>query len=73
MKLSIEDQQLLEELCQEQGINHEKVFRLLKIEQEYEFKDRRTGIFDALRETLKSKPGDTQNGDKLLWIPQMIS
>ncbi len=55
MKLSLEDQRLLEELCQQQGINHEKVLQLLAIEREYEFKDRRTGIYDALREVLKSK------------------
>ncbi len=55
MKLSLEDQRLLEELCRLQGINHEKVIRLLAIEQEFEFKDRRTGIYDALREVLKSK------------------
>lgn len=56
MKLSLEDQRLLEELCRQQGISPEKVLQLLAIEQEYEFKDRRTGIYDALREVLKSKP-----------------
>jgi hypothetical protein len=32
----------------------EKVIKLLETEQEYEFKDRRTGIYDALREILRS-------------------
>jgi len=56
MNLSIEDKRLLEELCQQQGISQEKVVKLLETVQEYEFKDRRTGIYDALREILKSKP-----------------
>ncbi|MGA7146255.1 MAG: hypothetical protein WBY47_17275 [Desulfobacterales bacterium] len=38
MKLSAEDQQLLESVY------------------EYEFKERRTGVYDALREILKSRP-----------------
>jgi hypothetical protein len=56
MKLTTEDQKLLEELCQQQGVSAEKVAKLLETVQEYEFKDRRTGIYDALREILKSKP-----------------
>ncbi len=55
MKLSLEDQRLLEELCQQQGICNEKVLRLLAIEQENEFRERRVGIYDALREVLRSK------------------
>jgi len=62
MKLSLEDQRLLEDLCQQQGVSHEKVLKLLAIEQEYEFKDRRTGIYDALREVLKSKPTTETRG-----------
>ena len=61
MKLSLEDQRLLEELCQ-QGVSHEKVLKLLAVEQEYEFKDRRTGIYDALREVLKSKSTTEPSG-----------
>ena len=53
MNLSAEDQLLLEELCKQHGISHEKVIKLLKIVREYEFKDRRIGVFDALREVLK--------------------
>lgn len=62
MKLSLEDQRLLEELCRQQDISHEKVLQLLAIEQEYEFKDRRTGVYDALREVLKSKPNAEARG-----------
>ena len=56
MNLSVEDKRLLEELCEQQGINQGKVLKLLEAVQEYEFKDRRTGVYDALREILKSKP-----------------
>jgi len=54
MKLSVEDERLLEELCQQHGVNPQKVLKLLEIEHEHEFKDRRAGIYDALREVLKA-------------------
>ena len=55
MNLSSEDKQLLQELCEQQGVSHTKVLRLLDTVQEYEFKERRTGVYDALREILKSE------------------
>ena len=56
MNLSTEDKQLLEELCQQNSVSSEKVLKLLDAVRDYEFKDRRTGIYDALREILKSTP-----------------
>ena len=56
MNLALEDQRLLTDLCQQQGVSAEKVLKLLETVREYEFKDRRTGVYDALREILKSKP-----------------
>jgi len=55
MTLGKEDRRLLEELCSQHGIRTEKVLKLLETVREYEFKDRRTGVYDALREILKSK------------------
>ena len=60
MKLSAEDQQLLDELCGQNGVNQGKVLKLLQTVYEYEFKDRRTGVYDALREILKSRPSPEQ-------------
>jgi len=54
MNLSIEDKKLLEELCHQHDICYNKVMKLLETVHEYEFKERRTGIYDALREILKS-------------------
>jgi tRNA splicing endonuclease len=54
MNLSQEDKILLQELCEQQDISFEKVLKLLETVQEYELKDRRTGVYDALRELLKS-------------------
>lgn len=54
MNLSIEDDRLLEELCDQHGVSKEKVLKLLDTVREYEFKDRRTGVYDALRDILKS-------------------
>ena len=62
MKLSNEDAQLLQELCDQHGISQEKVLQLLETVQEFEFKDRRTGIYDALREILKSEPSPECGG-----------
>lgn len=56
MKLTSDDQQVLEELCQQHGVSTDNVLKLLEVVQDYEFKDRRTGIYDALREVLKCKP-----------------
>ena len=57
MKLTTEDKRLLEELCQQHGVNTEKVLKLLDTVHDYEFKERRTGVYDTLREILKSEQG----------------
>jgi hypothetical protein len=54
MKLSDADKKLLEELCQQYQVNYDKVLRLLDTIKEFEFKDRRTGIYDALKEIIQS-------------------
>lgn len=56
MNLSAEDSHLLEELCEQHSVNPDKVLKLLDAVREYEFRDRRTGVYDALREILKAKP-----------------
>lgn len=53
MNLSYQDKVLLATLCSEHRVSYEKVLKLLDTIQEYELKDRRTGIYDALREILK--------------------
>lgn len=60
MNLSSDDSRLLEELCEQNDVSKEKVLKLLDAVREYEFKDRRTGVYDALREILKSKPSSDQ-------------
>ncbi len=57
MKLTMEDQRLLAELCEQHGVSADKVVKLLDTVREYEFKERRTGVYDALREILKSSDG----------------
>ncbi len=49
MKLKQEDKDLLKNLCIEHNVSYEKVLKLLTTVKEYEFKDRRTGIYDALK------------------------
>lgn len=53
MNLSYQDKELLATLCSEHSVSYEKVIKLLDTLQEYELKDRRTGIYDALRDVLK--------------------
>jgi len=55
MNLSIEDKQLLQELCSQHEVNVDKVLKLLDAVRKYEFKDRRSGIYDALREIIRNK------------------
>ncbi|MFW5758522.1 MAG: DNA modification system-associated small protein [Bacteroidota bacterium] len=54
MKLKDEDKQLLKELCNQYNVSYEKMLRLLETTMEFEFKDRRTGIYDALSDIIKS-------------------
>jgi len=61
MKLSTEDKTLLKELCAQHYVSYEKVLKLLDTVQEYEFKDRRTGIYDALRDVLRIMPSGEGN------------
>jgi hypothetical protein len=56
MNLSAEDTRLLEELCEQHSVSPDKVLKLLDAVREYEFRDRRTGVYDALREILKAEP-----------------
>lgn len=54
MNLSDEDKQLLDELCGQNDVSRDKVLKLLQTVYEYEFKNRRTGVYNVLREILKS-------------------
>ena len=58
MNLTPEDEQLLSELCTQHEVSFEKVVRLLQTVREHEFKNRRTGIYDALREIVKTDFSD---------------
>ena len=58
MNLTTEDKRLLEELCQQHKVSFDKVVKLLDTVREFEFKERRTGVYDALREILSSKTGE---------------
>lgn len=54
MKIAEEDKIILQQLCDQYQVSYEKVFRMLETVKEYEFKDRRTGIYDALKEIIQS-------------------
>jgi hypothetical protein len=54
MKLKDEDKQLLKELCNQYNVSYEKMLKLLDTTKEYEFRERRAGIYDALSEIIKS-------------------
>lgn len=48
------DQELLQHLCQQYDVSFEKVQHLLETVREYQFRDRRTGVYEALKEIIKS-------------------
>lgn len=54
MKLSETDKALLQELCGQYQVRYEKVLQLLDTIKVFEFKDRRTGVYDALKEIIVS-------------------
>ena len=54
MKIAEEDKVILQELCEQYEVSYDKVYRLLETVKEYEFKDRRTGIYEALKEVIQS-------------------
>ncbi|WP_462270083.1 DNA modification system-associated small protein [Desulfobacter sp.] len=56
--LSEQDKQLLEELCIQHSVSVEKVVKLLSTVREYEFKERRTGIYAALKKIVLEKTGE---------------
>ncbi len=60
MNLTNEDKMLLKELCDRHAVGFEKVIRLLATVHEFELKDRRTGIYDALREIIKCDPSRSE-------------
>lgn len=48
------DQELLQQLCQQYDVSFEKVQHLLETVRECQFRDRRTGVYEALKEIIKS-------------------
>lgn len=48
------DQELLQQLCLQYDVSFEKVQHLLETVREYQFRDRRTGVYEALKEIFKS-------------------
>lgn len=63
MRVSKEDEDILISLCFEYRIDPEKVKQLLITVQDYELKDKRFGIYDALEEIIKQK-GGMANGEE---------
>ena len=55
MKFKDEDLALLKKLCHDYDVSYDKVFKLISTIKEYEFKDVRTGVYDALRRVLSEK------------------
>lgn len=63
MRINNDDQNTLKRLCKEYGVEIDKLLKLLSTVQEYELKDKRFGIYDALEEIIKHKDGST-DGEK---------
>ncbi|MCB5279575.1 MAG: DNA modification system-associated small protein [Acholeplasmataceae bacterium] len=59
MRINNDDLNTLQELCHEYGVDIDKLLKLLSTVQDYELKDKRFGIFDALEEIIKQKDGST--------------
>ncbi|MGV8815649.1 MAG: DNA modification system-associated small protein [Gelidibacter sp.] len=55
------DDDLLKDLCVQFGLSFEKMLKLLETVKEHQFKDRRSGVYDALKEIIKSDLKPTNN------------
>ena len=55
------DDDLLKDLCVQYGLSFEKMLKLLETVKEHQFKDRRSGVYDALKEIIKSDLKPTNN------------
>ena len=55
MKINNDDQNILQNLCREYGVEINKLLKLLRTVQEYELKDKRSGVYDTLEEIIKQK------------------
>lgn len=51
--LSEKDRKLLEDICIKNNVSLEEVESLLKIEKEYQLKERRFGIYEKLKQILE--------------------
>ncbi len=63
MRISKGDDDILKSLCAEYQVNPDKIKQLLTTVQNYELKDKRFGIYDALEEIIKQKDGSV-DGEK---------
>jgi len=63
MRINNDDQNTLAQLCNEYGVGFDKLLKLLSTVQDYELKDKRFGIYDALEEIIKQK-GGMANGEE---------
>jgi len=63
MRISKGDDDILKSLCTEYQVNPDKIKQLLTTVQDYELKDKRFGIYDALEEIIKQKDGSV-DGEK---------
>jgi hypothetical protein len=48
------DRELLAQLCAKHGMKIELIEELLKVEKEYQLRDRRHGIYDRIKETIQT-------------------
>jgi len=55
MRINNDDQNILQNLCREYGVEINKILKLLSTVQKYELKDKRSGVYDTLEEIIKQK------------------
>ena len=51
--LAENDQKILSDICQKSNVSVEEILQMLRIEKDYQFKERRYGIYEKLEKVLK--------------------
>jgi hypothetical protein len=54
MNLSNEDRKLLRDMCQEHNVSFDKIIKLIDVNRQFQFKERRSGIYEAIYEIITS-------------------
>ena len=64
------EKELLQDLCRKHDVKPELVEELLRVEKEYQLREKRHGIYDKLREVIFATAGVQGNGCRTKYVAE---